>query len=70
MGSSAAYVWSCYALTTIALLCLIVGTHRHFRRELQRALRRAESRRLVYLRDSHGILASLSASREGRASSR
>jgi heme exporter protein CcmD len=61
MGSS--YVWSCYALTAIALLCLIVSTHRHFLRELRQALRRAESRRVVYLRDSHAILATLSASR-------
>jgi hypothetical protein len=45
-----------------ALLSLVVGTHLDFMRELRRALRRAESRRVVYLRASHAILARLNIS--------
>lgn len=63
MGNCAAYVWSCYALAALALLCLTVGAHRHFLRELRQALRRAESRRLVYLRNGLEILAPLNAFR-------
>jgi heme exporter protein CcmD len=42
-GKYGPYVWSCYGLTTVALLWLLTVTRLQFRRELKRVRRRLEA---------------------------
>lgn len=42
-GKYGPYVWSCYGLTTMALVCLALATHVHLNQEIERARRRLAS---------------------------
>jgi heme exporter protein CcmD len=46
MGSYGAYVWSCYGLTLIGLLFMLIAARRSWRTELKQAQRRTEVARV------------------------
>jgi heme exporter protein CcmD len=47
MGSYGAYVWSCYGLTLIGLLFMLVAASSSWRTELKQAQRRAAAARTM-----------------------
>jgi heme exporter protein CcmD len=47
MGSYGAYVWSCYGLTLIGLLFMLIAASSSWRTELKQAQRRAAAARTM-----------------------
>lgn len=43
MGSYGAYVWSCYGLTVLGLLCMAFAARRSWQTELKHARRRTQA---------------------------
>jgi len=43
MGSYGAYVWSCYGLTPVGLLFMVIAARRSWQTELKQAQRRAQA---------------------------
>ena len=43
MGSYGVYVWSCYGLTLLGLLCMVFAARRSWQTELKQARRRTQA---------------------------